>query len=378
MVVADAQLDDRFSDNPLVTSAPDIRFYAGIPLTTSGGYRLGTLCVIDKVPRQLCPTQLGAIKTLADNVMAHLDLLLSHKQARHYIDDLQLAASIFDAASEAMFVTDVENYIITVNPAFTDITGYTLEDVQGKSPKILSSGRQTREFYQKMWQSIGATGRWKGELWNQRKSGEQYAQQLSITAIDAQDGRKRIHVAIFSDITHKKQTDELVWKQANYDHLTQLPNRMLFRNRLEQEVMMARRSLQSVSLLFIDLDHFKAVNDTMGHDAGDELLIEAARRIRQCVRETDTVARMGGDEFTVILLQTNDPVYTGKIAQSIIDELEQPFVIRGAELFLSASIGVATCPKDGDNPEQLLKSADISMYDAKKAGRGRFCHFTAS
>lgn len=378
MVVPDAQLDDRFSDNPLVTCDPNIRFYAGIPLTTSGGYRLGTLCVIDNVPRELSHTQLGAIKTLADNVMAHLDLLLSHKQARHYIDDLQLAASIFDAASEAMFVTDAENCIITVNPAFTAITGYTLDDVVGSSPRILSSGRQTKEFYQKMWQSLTAKGQWKGELWNQRKNGEHYAQQLSINVIYPKDGRKRIHVAIFSDITNKKQTDELIWKQANYDHLTQLPNRMLFRNRLEQEVLMARRSLQSVSLLFLDLDHFKAVNDSMGHDVGDELLIQAANRIRQCVRETDTVARMGGDEFTVILLQTNDPVYTGKIAKSIIDKLEQPFVIKGAELSLSASIGIASYPKDGDSPEQLLKSADLSMYDAKNAGRGRFCYFTVS
>jgi diguanylate cyclase (GGDEF)-like protein/PAS domain S-box-containing protein len=377
MIVSDAQLDERFSDNPLVTSSPNIRFYAGIPLTTSGGYRLGTLCVIDNVPRELSQTQLGAVKTLADNVMAHLDLLLSHKQARNYIDDLQLAASIFDAASEAMFVSDAQNCIVTVNPAFTAITGYSLTDVIGQTPRILGSGRQSKEFYQKMWNSLEVTGSWKGELWNKRKTGEHYAQQLSINVIYPKSGHKRLHVAIFSDITHKKQTDELIWKQANYDHLTQLPNRMLFQNRLEQDVRLARRSQQAVSLLFIDLDRFKAVNDTMGHDVGDELLKQVASRIRLCVRETDMVARMGGDEFTILFQHVGDPIPSGTIAKNIIDKLEQPFFIHGVDVSVSASIGIASCPKDADNPVQLLKCADIAMYDAKESGRGRFSHFVA-
>ena len=230
MVVPDAQLDERFSDNPLVTSAPSIRFYAGIPLTTSAGSRLGTLCVIDQIPRELSRAQLAALKTLADSVMAHLDLGLSHKRARQHIDDLQLAASIFDAASEAMFVSDADNRIITVNPAFTAITGYTPDDVVGKSPSLLSSGHQTKDFYSEMWQTLTATGRWKGELWNKRKNGVEYAQQLSINVIYREDGRKRLHIAIFSDITSRKQADKLIWNQANYDHLTQLPNRGLFRD----------------------------------------------------------------------------------------------------------------------------------------------------
>jgi diguanylate cyclase (GGDEF)-like protein len=188
-------------------------------------------------------------------------------------------------------------------------------------------------------------------------------------------GDRGLYVAIFSDITHKKQADELIWKQANFDHLTQLPNRMLFLNRLEQEVARAQRTRIPVALLFVDLDHFKAVNDNMGHDAGDELLIQAADRIRSCVRETDTVARLGGDEFTVTLLQLSDLSYGATIAKKIIDALETPFVVRGVELFLSASVGLAICPKDGDTPERLLKSADQAMYDAKKAGRGCYCLF---
>jgi diguanylate cyclase (GGDEF)-like protein/PAS domain S-box-containing protein len=375
LVVADARCDERFSDNPLVMCSSGIRFYAGISLTTSGGYRLGALCVIDKVPRELSSTQLAAIKTLADNVMAHLELVKSHKQARLHIDHLELAASIFNAASEAMFVSDADNCILTVNPAFTAITGYTQEEIVGKNPKILSSGCQSKQFYQRMWSGIKETGSWKGELWNRRKNGQLYAQQVSINVVYRKGGDRGLYVAIFSDITHKKQADELIWKQANFDHLTQLPNRMLFLNRLEQEVARAQRTRIPVALLFVDLDHFKAVNDNMGHDAGDELLIQAADRIRSCVRETDTVARLGGDEFTVTLLQLSDLSYGATIAKKIIDALETPFVVRGVELFLSASVGLAICPKDGDTPERLLKSADQAMYDAKKAGRGCYCLF---
>jgi diguanylate cyclase (GGDEF)-like protein/PAS domain S-box-containing protein len=377
MIVADAQQDERFFDNPLVTAAPDIRFYAGVPLAASDGQHLGTLCVIDRVPRELNPEQLNAINILADNIMAHLNLRLSHQQARSYIDDLQLAASIFDSASEAMMVTDADNHIITVNPAFTVTTGYTLNEVVGRNPSFLSSGRHSKEFYQKMWQVINDTGHWNGELWNKRKSGDEYAEYLSINVIFNQDGTKRLHVAIFSDITEKKQADELIWKQANYDYLTQLPNIRLFRDRLEQGLKVAHRTHQSLSLLFIDLDDFKKINDTFGHDVGDKVLVQSAIRITQCLREADTVARKGGDEFTVILSQIGEPSYAGKVAENIIQKLSQPFFIEGNELNISASIGIATYLKDGDTAEQLLKYADIAMYVAKDAGRGRFSYYTA-
>lgn len=377
MVVPDATKDERFADNPLVTNAPDIRFYAGVPLSTSDGHHLGTLCVIDRVPRELSQAQLDAIRTLADNVMAHLDLRLSHRQIRQFVDDLQLAASIFDAASEAMVVTDADNRIITVNPAFTEMTGYAINEVVGRNPGLLSSGRQSREFYQKMWQTLNMTGHWNGELWNKRKNGEEYAEHLSINVIYNEDGSKRLHVAIFSDVTEKKQADELIWRQANYDHLTALPNRQLFRDRLEQEIKVTHRSGRPLALLFIDLDRFKEINDTLGHDAGDKLLIQAADRINQCVRVTDTVARMGGDEFTVILPQVDDPIYSGIVADNMIQLLSRPYTIEGVEMFISASIGIASYPKDGVNAEQLLKNADIAMYDAKAAGRGQYSYYNA-
>ena len=375
MIVRDAKEDERFCDNPLVTSSPDIRFYAGVPLVTSQGQHLGTLCVIDRVPRVLSADQLEAIQVLASNVMAHLDLRLSHKQIRQYMDDLQLAATIFEASSDSMIVTDAENRIITVNPAFTATTGYTISEVVGKSPSLLKSGKQREEFYQEMWHVLNSIGHWNGEVWNLRKNGELYAEWLSINVIFNPDGSKRMHVAIFSDITKKKEADELLWKQANYDHLTQLPNRQLFHDRLEQKIIMARRGSDSLALLFLDLDRFKEVNDTLGHDMGDKLLVIAAERINECVREMDTVARMGGDEFTVILSQMVDPNAAGKIAETIIRKLSEPFILGDAQMTISASIGITIYPADGADSTQLLKNADVAMYTAKNNGRGRFCYF---
>lgn len=375
MVVQDAKADDRFCDNPLVCSSPDIRFYAGVPLSTTDGYHLGTLCVIDREPRVLTQEQMDAIRILADNIMAHLDLHLSHRQIRKYLDDLQLAATIFESSSEAMLVTDANNKIITINPAFTTLTGYSINEVVGKDPNLLSSGKQTKEFYQEMWRKLNEEGHWDGEVWNFRKNGELYAEWLSVNVIFNPDGTKRLHVAIFSDITEKKQSEEIIWNQANYDHLTDLPNRRLFKDRLEQSIKFSNRTNDLLALLYIDLDGFKGVNDSLGHDGGDQLLIDTSNKISQCVRDTDTVARMGGDEFTVILSQISDPVFAGKVAESIIQKLTEPFDIGGTEVRISASIGIAFYPSDGDTPETLLKQADVALYRAKNSGRGRYCSF---
>lgn len=378
-LVADTLEDPEFQNDPWVLMhPPGIRFYAGVPLITADGACIGVLSVMDTTPRQLSETQLNAIKTLADNVVEHLGLLVSHTQAKYRIDNLELAASIFNAASEAMFVSDADNNILMVNPAFTAITGFTQDEVVGNNPRILSSGRQPYEFYQKMWRALRETGRWSGELWNRKKDGEIYAQQLSINVIYRKSGDRGLHIAIFSDITYRKQAEEQVWHQANYDHLTQLPNRLLFHNRIEQEIKSSRRTGQQVALLFIDLDRFKAINDNLGHSAGDELLRQSAVRIQQCVRESDTVARLGGDEFTVLLLHLQDPAVAEKIAKNIIAGLELPFSLGGQDVTISASIGIAIFPRDGEGPEQMLRRADIAMYSAKKSGKGRYCLYSAT
>lgn len=377
MIVPNALLDERFSDNPLVTSTPDIRFYAGVPLKTSAGQNIGTLCVIDREPRELSQAQIDAIAALSDNVMAHLELRLSHKNIRQYTEDLQLAASIFSNASEAMLVTDPDNKIITINPAFTEITGYALEEVVGKNPSILSSGKQDDAFYRAMWQALNQTGHWNGELWNKRKSGEVYAEALSINVIFHDDGSKRMYVAIFSDITEKKQADETIWKHANYDQLTQLPNRRLFYDRLAHELKMAHRFKRTLAMFFIDIDYFKNINDSFGHDIGDLLLMQAAERLSQSVRESDTVARMSGDEFTVILPQIDSVDDAAQVANTIVKAFNAPFQLKAHTMNVSVSIGLALYPANADNMDDLLKNADQAMYQAKQQGRGRFCVFTA-
>ncbi len=373
LVVPNALDDERFCDNPLVRGGLEIRFYVGVPLVTSSGYRLGTLCILDQKPREIAPEQLEAVKTLAESVMAHLELRLSHKQIRSYANDLHLAASIFESASEAMLITDQDNRIVIANPAFTTLTGYTLSEIVGKTPAILSSGKQDSEFYRKMWHDLDTTGKWSGELWNRCKNGELYAEWLSIKVLFNEDGSKRMHVAIFSDITEKKQAEGILWKHANYDFLTQLPNRRLFLNRLEHEIKMTNRTGRSLALLFIDLDKFKLINDTKGHEIGDLLLVSIAERLVDVMRESDTVARMGGDEFNAILPQIDSLADVERVANSIVESMSKPFVLNGLSVEISASVGVAIYPTDAEDASELLKQADNAMYAAKAKGRNCYC-----
>jgi diguanylate cyclase (GGDEF)-like protein/PAS domain S-box-containing protein len=293
-------------------------------------------------------------------------------------EELQLAASIFHASSEAMLVTDAENIIVAVNPAFTQITGYTLGDLIGKTPRVLKSGRHDQAFYLAMWQELKSTGQWRGEIWDRNKNGDVVAKRLSINTIHNADGSVHRRIALSSDITEKKQAEEMIWRQANFDALTSLPNRSLFLDRLAQEIKKTQRENLSLALLFIDLDHFKEVNDTLGHDVGDLLLSEAALRINACVRQSDTVARMGGDEFTVVLPSLTDTSRADEVAQAILQALAQPFKLRGEELHVSASIGITLYPHDAADIETLLKNADQAMYVAKSQGRNGFSYFIAS
>ncbi|MDP1558133.1 MAG: EAL domain-containing protein [Nitrosomonas sp.] len=259
------------------------------------------------------------------------------------------------------------------------MTGYELAEVAGKDPRIFQSGRHKKAFYQKMWQRLLEEDHWQGELWDRRKDGKIQAKWINITLIRHSDGRIYCYVAQFSDITEKKRKDELIMAQANYDLLTNLPNRNLFKNRLEQEIKKSQRSGLLLSLFFLDLDHFKDVNDTLGHDKGDELLKEVALRILSCVRGTDTVARLGGDEFAVILPDINK-LRIETIALHIIQELSKSFNLdqNQADCYISTSIGIVRFPEDGTDIESLMKHADQAMYKAKLEGRGRFCYFTRS
>lgn len=291
-------------------------------------------------------------------------------------EKLRLAALVLDNSSEAMLVTDANNHIVDTNPAFTILTGYTLEEVIGKDPSFLKSGRHGNDFYRIMWAELQTRGHWQGELWNQRKNGEVFAEWLTINTIYGIDGSVSRRVALFSDITEKKHAEELVWRQANFDTLTHLPNRRMFNDRLRQELIKSQRSGLKLAVFFLDLDHFKEVNDTLGHDVGDILLTQAAQRIVSCVRASDAVARLGGDEFTVILSELDDPNRVEIIATHILQLLAQPFVLASHTVNVTASVGITVYPDDATDLDVLMQNADQAMYSAKRAGRDRFSYYT--
>jgi len=303
--------------------------------------------------------------------------ITEQKQAN---ESMLLANEIYHSSSEAIMVSDENNRIIQVNPAFTRMTGYELSDVAGKSPRIFRSGRHDPAFYQEMWQAIQNKGHWQGEIWDRRKDGIIHAKWLNISVIYRPDGRIYCYVAQFSDITEKKQKEELILIQANYDQLTMLPNRHLFKDRLDQAIRKFYHARSSLSVLFLDLDHFKDINDTLGHALGDKLLKEVGQRIRSCINETDTVARLGGDEFAVILASAGYKSYIEMVVQRIAQELSKPFKLNQDQIdyHISASIGIVLYPEDGTDAESLMKHADQAMYAAKQEGRDRFCYFTPS
>ncbi len=291
-------------------------------------------------------------------------------------EKLRLASMVLENSSEAMLIADAAGLIVEVNPAFTQMTGYSAEEVIGKNPKLLRSGRHDEAFYSAMKKQLENTGHWQGEIWNRRKNGEIFAEWQTINTVYNSDGTVHRRIALFSDITEKKKSEELIWAQANFDLLTDLPNRRMFRDRLTQDIKKAHRAGLGLALMFLDLDRFKEVNDSLGHDIGDALLVEAARRITGCVRESDTVARLGGDEFTIILAELDDRASVERIATDILRAVSQPFELGDDVAYVSASIGITLYPDDATSLEDMLKNADQAMYVAKNAGRNRFSYFT--
>jgi diguanylate cyclase (GGDEF)-like protein/PAS domain S-box-containing protein len=275
-------------------------------------------------------------------------------------------------------VTDADGNIITINPAFTKMTGYSLKEVKGKNPRMLSSGLHDQAFFRDMWKAINTTGGWQGEVWDKRKNGEIYPKWLIINTSFNKDGTPCRRVALFSDISEQKKSEKLIWQQANFDTLTGLPNRRMFHDRLEQEIKKAHRGKRHLALLFIDLDRFKEINDTLGHDKGDLLLSEAADRLKSCVRDSDTVARLGGDEFTIILGELDDTSRVDRVSQAVLQSMAVPFSLGGGVAHVTASIGITLYPEDSTVLDSLLKNADQAMYAAKHQGRNRFSYFTQS
>lgn len=289
---------------------------------------------------------------------------------------LRQAAAVFDSTREGVLVTDAQGLIVHVNRAFMAITGYQREDVMGQQPSLFKSGRHSSNFYQQMFQSLERTGEWSGEIWNRRKSGEIYPQWQTIRVIHDDLGHVSHYVAVFSDITAIKNSEHELAHLAHHDPLTDLPNRLLFTDRAEQALASAQHHKRGCALLLLDLDHFKIINDSLGHNVGDQLLKLVGERLKGLLGPGVTLARLGGDEFAVLAESCPQVGQAAALAQRMLEAMKQPFIFDGHQLFISASIGISLFPNDALSAEQLLRNADSALFKAKSAGREGYALYT--
>jgi len=301
-------------------------------------------------------------------VVAHANIT----ESRLAEERLQLAASVFSHAREGITITDANGTIVEVNDTFTRITGYSRDEAIGQNPRILKSDRQGPEFYSAMWQALIAEGFWSGEIWNRRKDGELYAQMITISAIKDADQTTRRYVALFSDITPMKEHQNQLEHIAHYDALTNLPNRVLLADRLQQALAQSQRRDRALAVVYLDLDGFKLINDSHGHDVGDKLLIAVAHRMKAALREGDTLARIGGDEFVAVLVDLERPQDCEPVLNRLLQAAADPLTAGNTQLQVSASIGVTIYPQDGADADLLLRHADQAMYQAKQSGKNRY------
>ncbi len=310
------------------------------------------------------------IDNLLEREALRKELVIKEQQQR-------LAASVFNYSHDGIAITNSDNQIIDINRSFTRITGYQISDVIGKDPKILQSGQQSDKFYQGMWDYLLKHNNWSGEFWNKHKKGHLFAVQSSIAIIRNAAGDIDHFVAIFSDITLRKTHDEALKRIAYFDELTGIPNRTLLSDRLTQAIAQTQRNNTIMALCFLDLDGFKQVNDQFGHEVGDKLLIEVTQRIARCLRKVDTLSRIGGDEFVILLLDLNAEDEYSVSVERILNILQQPFVIDNNSINISASIGVTLFPQNDNDSEILLRHADQAMYTAKQKGKNQYFLFDA-
>ncbi len=340
-----------------------------VPIIVDHNIVIGTFAIYHTTPKTPLPADIEQLEYLAN--LAHI-AIERHRTA----EELRLSDSIFKNTSEAMLVLDIEGNIIATNPSFTKISGFNPSEVIGQHPKNFASPRQGTDFYDAIRQELYLNGSWRGEICGIKKTGEEYINWVTVNTINDDKGQPFRRVVLFSDITEKKKHEELIWFEANYDALTLLPNRRLFQERLQQEIHRANRVESKVIMLYLDLDGFKEVNDAVGHQGGDLLLVEVARRLREVVRVTDFVSRLGGDEFTITLVDVHDHLAAINVAVSILNLLQTPIYIDTQATYVTGSIGITVYPDDAKDTTSLIKNADQAMYEAKKQGRNQYSFYT--
>lgn len=353
---------------PLCEDNP-VRGFLGATLRDSHGNSVGTLIVLSKRELQGNAEFAQLISIFADR--AAMELMRQHSEA-----ELRLAASVFQSSAEGIMITDGDHRIISANAACEPITGYAPGELIGETPRILRSGRHGEEFYGDLNAALARDGQWTGEVWNRRKDGHVYPQWMTVTAVSDANGRVVNYISSFFDISARKEAEARIHFLAHHDALTGLPNRVLLQDRIHQAISSARRKNVRVAVLFLDLDRFKLINDSLGHDFGDAMLEQVAARLSRSLREGETVARLGGDEFVIVLPSLTHSEDASVVANRLITDIGRPLDLKGQSFHVTTSVGISVFPDDGDTVETLLRNADTAMYHAKELGRNNFQFYT--
>ncbi|MDO9227873.1 MAG: EAL domain-containing protein [Pseudomonadota bacterium] len=370
VIVADIASHPYWANYAQLAERAGLRACWSIPFKDESDQVIGTFGIYYAQPRSPLQAELDLIGEFAR--IAGLAV------ARVRADtNLRQAAAVFENTREGVVITDLTPSILTVNCAYTAITGYEAAEVLGRNPSLLKSGRQDEAFYQALWANVRETGHWQGEIWNRRKNGEIFPQLLTISTVYDGEGLPSHYVGVMTDISQLKQSEARLEHLAHYDPLTDLPNRLLLQSRLEHALERAERHQQQLAVLFLDLDRFKNVNDSLGHPVGDELLEALARRLSERLREDDTLGRLGGDEFLVLLENLGRAEEAAGVAQTLLQLLDQPFSLpSGHEVYVGASIGISLYPGDGATVTELIKNADVAMFQSKEQGRNTASFYT--
>lgn len=367
------------ASRPLKTIAADANLLEARNMLVKTGFRhLGVEDSAGKIIGLISFS--GILSSLQFEYVRRINSILEERSQalRASQNSLHLAHKIIEASLDGIIIVNSQGKIDYVNPTFTHVTGYSADEAVGQTPALLKSGRHEPDYYQEMWRKLVSDGYWQGEIWNRRKNGEVYPEWLTITAIRNDAGDIYQYAGIFCDISERKSQEYQIRRLAYFDELTKLPNRRLFSDRLNMAVARSKRHDERLAIMFVDLDHFKKINDTLGHNTGDTILVEAAERLKHCTREEDTVARMGGDEFILLFPDIESVEEVTKVAQRIVEAFSNPFVVGTEKMFVTASIGISVFPDDGEDAETIIKNADAAMYRSKDGGRSTFNLFNAS